>query len=245
MSVCIQKKELHAPIFEVGPKLYVYGKRALEIAQAADRAGERYQVSVIFTAQYTDIRMIADKTSHLLVFAQHMDYLYPGRGVGAVLPEALKEAGAEGVLLNHSECPMDLDSIRKCMLRAKEVGLYTMVCAESIEMAACIAGMEPDIILYEMPDLIEAKGQKHHPTEEIAAVNDIIAGIDPRIIVLHGAGIHDERDIYQIVKAGADATGSTSGIMKSEEPCRMTEKMIQAVSEAWKERAAGKQPAAG
>lgn len=245
MSVCKKKKELRAPIFEVGPKLYVYGKRALEIAQAADRAGERYQVSVIFTAQYTDIRMIADKTSHLLVFAQHMDYLYPGRGVGAVLPEALKEAGAEGVLLNHSECPMDMDSIRKCMLRAREVGLYTMVCAENMDMAAGIARMEPDIILYESPDMIEAGEQDHHHTEEIAAVNDLIAGINPRIIVLHGAGIHDEKDIYQIVKAGADATGSTSGIMKSEDPCEVAEKMIRAVSDAWKERTAEKQSAAG
>ena len=245
MSVCKKKKELYAPIFEVRPKIYVYGKRALEIAQAADRAGERYQVSVIFTAQYTDIRMIADKTNHLMVFAQHMDYLYPGRGVGAVLPEALKEAGAEGVLLNHSECPMDMDSIRKCMLRAKEVGLYTMVCAENMDMAACIARMEPDIILYEAPDMIEAEEEEQHPIEEIASVNERIAGIDPRIIVLHGAGIHDERDIYKIVKAGADATGSTSGIMKSEKPCEVTEKMIRAVSDAWKERNAGKHSAVG
>lgn len=245
MSVCKKKKELYAPIFEVGPKLYVYGKQALEIAQAADRAGERYQVSVIFTAQYTDIRMIADKTNHLMVFAQHMDYLYPGRGVGAVLPEALKEAGAEGVLLNHSECPMDMDSIRKCMLRAKEVGLYTMVCAENMDMAACIARMEPDIILYEAPDMIEAREEEQHPIEEIASVNERIAGIDPRIIVLHGAGIHDEKDIYKIVKAGADATGSTSGIMKSEKPCEMAEKMIWAVSDAWKERNAGNHSAAG
>ena len=245
MSVCKNKKELRAPVFEVGPKLYAYGKRALEIAQAADQACERYQVSVIFTAQYTDIQMIANKTNHIMVFAQHMDYLYPGRGVGAVLPEALKEAGAEGVMLNHAECPMDIETIRKCVARAKEVGLYTMVCAENIEAALCVAEMEPDIILYEEPDMIEAKEQEHHHTEEITAVNDIIAGINPRIIVLHGAGIHDEKDIYRIVRAGADATGSTSGIMKSEDPCRMTEKMIRAVSDAWSDRAAGEQSAAG
>lgn len=244
MSVCRKKKELRAPVFEVGPKLYAYGKHALEIAQAADRAGEQYQVSVIFTAQYTDIRMIAAKTNHVLVFAQHMDCVYPGRGVGAVLPEALKEAGAEGVLLNHSERPMDLETIRKCVARAKEVGLYTMVCAENVDMAVLIAEMEPDVILYETPDMIEAGAQKHHPMEEIASVNDRIAKVNPRIIVLHGAGIHDERDIYQIIRAGADATGSTSGIMKSKDPCGMAEKMICAASSAWTARMTEKLPAA-
>ena len=39
----------------------------------------------------------------VLAFAQHMDLLEVGRGVGPVLPEALKAAGAVGVLLNHAE----------------------------------------------------------------------------------------------------------------------------------------------
>ena len=56
---------------------------------AADRASRKNQVDIIFSAQYTDIRPIAEATRRIKVFAQHMDPVYPGKGIGAVLPEAL------------------------------------------------------------------------------------------------------------------------------------------------------------
>ena len=80
---------IRKPFFEIGPKTYIYGKKALELAVAADRASRKYQVDIIFSAQYTDIRPIAEATSRIKVFAQHMDPVYPGKGIGAVLPEAL------------------------------------------------------------------------------------------------------------------------------------------------------------
>ena len=54
--------------------------------------------------------------------------------------------------------------------------------------------------------------------------------------ILHGAGISDERDVYEIIRAGADATGSTSGILQAKKPEEMLEKMIRATAKAWKER---------
>ncbi|WP_372934689.1 triose-phosphate isomerase, partial [Mariniphaga sediminis] len=84
----------------------MYGERILKLALAADKASEKYDVRIIFTPQYTDIQMLAEATEHLLVFAQHMDPLPVGRGLGSVLPEAVKAAGAVGVMLNHAERPM-------------------------------------------------------------------------------------------------------------------------------------------
>ena len=60
--------------------------------------------------------------------------------------------------------------------------------------------------------------------------------ISPGMPILHGAGIHDEKDVYEIIRAGADATGSTSGILKADDPVEMMEKMIAAVAKAWSER---------
>jgi pyridoxal biosynthesis lyase PdxS len=39
-----------------------------------------------------------------------------------------------------------------------------------------------------------------------------------------------------VIKAGADATGTTSGIMKAVDPEAMMEEMISAVRSAWDER---------
>ena len=113
------------PFFEIGPKAYLYGEEMLKLARAADEASEKYDVRVILTPQYTDIPMVVANTRHVLVFAQHMDPLPVGKGLGSVLPEAVKTAGAVGVMLNHAEKPMYLSDLRKAIHRAREVGLIS------------------------------------------------------------------------------------------------------------------------
>lgn len=227
---------IKTPFFEIGPKTYVNGKEALEIAVAADEASAKFGVDVIFSAQYTDIRTIAEATSNIHVFAQHMDSVKPGRGIGKVLAESIKEAGAEGVLLNHAEKPLDLYELSKCIDRAKEVGLISLVCAGSPKEGAAVACLEPDMIIAESPALI---GVGKRGPEDKAAVNEInetIHRINPNIPILHGAGISDEEDVYQIILSGADATGSTSGIFCAQNPKEMVYKMIQSVAMAWDQR---------
>lgn len=224
------------PFFEIGPKVYVYGKDAIRLAQKADEVSRRYGVDIIFTAQYTDIRPIAEMTTQIHVFAQHMDPVYPGRGIGAVLPEALKEAGAEGVLLNHEEKQLTLKTLNQCIQRAREAGLQTLVCAGTVEEAAAVACLKPDIILAESPKLIGKRARGPEDMEDIRKINEAVHQIDPDILILHGAGISDEKDVYEVIKAGADATGSTSGILKADDPEEMIEKMISKVALAWEER---------
>ena len=89
--------KIRAPYFEIGPKCFMWGKRMLKLAQAVDKIAEKYDLDVIVTPQYADIRLIAENTKHIHVYAQHMDTLRPGRGLGSVLPESIKAAGAVGV----------------------------------------------------------------------------------------------------------------------------------------------------
>lgn len=229
----MERFTIRKPFFEIGPKTYIYGKKALELALAADRASEKYKVDIIFSAQYTDIRPIAEATSHIRVFAQHMDPVYPGKGIGAVLPEAIKEAGAVGVLLNHAERPLTLDELSRSIARAREVGLATLVCAGTPEEGAAAAVLGPDLILAESPALIGKGARGPEDMAEIARINDTVHRVAPEMMILHGAGISNEKDVFEIIKAGADATGSTSGIMKAEHPCEMLERMIAAVAAAW------------
>lgn len=221
------------PFFEIGPKGYMYGERLLKLAKAADEASRIYDVRIIFTPQYTDIRMLAEATTDLLVFAQHMDSLPIGRGLGSVLPEAVKAAGAVGVMLNHAEKPMTLSDLNKVIKRADEVGLVSIVCADTIEEAQAIANLSPNIIVAEPTELI-GTGK---PSDEkyIKETTAAIKAINPEIQVLQGAGISNGRDVYNVIKAGADATGTTSGIMKAADPEVMLHEMIKAVRTAWDE----------
>lgn len=221
------------PFFEIGPKAYLYGREVLKLAKHAERMSVRYRVQIIFTPQYVDIPILARSTKNLLVFSQHMDSLPIGRGVGSVLPEAVKAAGAVGVLLNHAEKKLPLDELERTIRRADEVGLASMACADNLEEAVAIARMRPNIIIAESPDLIGVGKRATNDRQTINEINDTIWAIDPAIRVLHGAGISCGQDVYDIISAGAQAAGSTSGIIKAGDPFAMLEEMISSVRNAW------------
>jgi triosephosphate isomerase len=228
---------LKVPFFEIGPKAYVYGETSLKIAKEADKLAEKYNVHVIYTPQYVDIPIIAHETKHISVFSQHMDPIRIGRGIGSVLPEALKSAGAVGTLLNHAEKKMTLSDISKAIKRADEVGLATAVCADNLVEALAIAQFEPNIIILEPENLIGTQQGKVSSRDYIEYINNKIKTINPDIHVLHSGGIHSGKDVYDLIFLGAEGTGSTSAIMEAEDPLKKMEEMISSVRKAWDDRA--------
>ena len=150
MSNC----KIKAPFFEIGPKSYLYGQDVIDLAIAADAASEKYDVDIIFTTPVVEIARVKAATKRIHVFAPHMDPIEPGRGLADILPESLVAAGAEGVMLNHVEKPLTFDVLEKTIARANEVGLTTIVCADSMADATKIAGLHPDIIVAEPSELI-------------------------------------------------------------------------------------------
>jgi triosephosphate isomerase (TIM) len=227
--------KIEPPFFEFGPKAFLYGRELIALAKHADRISQKYRVQIIFTPQYVDIPILASETEHLLIFAQHMDSLVIGRGVGSVLPEAVKAAGANGAMLNHAEKPLSMAEIERSIKRADEVSLGTMVCADTFENVVAIARLNPNILLAETPELIGTGKRETSDQLAIPRINEIVWGINPDIRVLHGAGISNGQDVYNIVMAGAQGTGSTSGIIRAPDPFEMLEEMIASVRAAWDE----------
>ena len=230
----MKNHSIRAPFFEIGPKSYLYGKDVLELALAADAAAEKYGVDIIFTCPVVDIRSVAQATRFIHGFAPHMDPLYPGRGLADTLPESLVAAGAEGVMLNHCEKPLAFDTLAQTIRRADEVGLVSIVCADSLADASRIAALAPDIIVAEPSELI---GTGVSVGEEyVQAATKSVKDVNPDILVLTAAGISCGQDVYNTIIAGADATGSSSGIAKAADRAAMVDEMIAAVRRAWDER---------
>ena len=227
----LKNKKIEPPFFEIGPKAYMFGDDMVSLAKTIDAAAKKYDVRVILTPQYSDIYRVAQETENILVFAQHMDSLEIGRGLGSVLPEAIKAAGAVGVMLNHVEKQLSIAELRACIRRAEEIGLYTIVCADSISEATAIAHLNPDIIVCEPSELI-GTGQTSDE-EYVQASITAVKSVNPDILVLQSAGISDGGDAYRVIRAGAEATGTTSGIMKAADKEAMVEEMISAVRRAW------------
>lgn len=230
----MEKRKISPPFFEIGPKSYLYGDDVLELALAAERASKKYNVDIIFTTPYIEIRRVAQATSRLFVFAPHMDLVPIGQGLANVLPEAIKAAGATGVMLNHCEKPLGLAMLYETIRRADELGLLTIVCADSVLETSAIAQLSPDIIVAEPTELIGTGITS--PKEYVKASTRAVKSVNPDILVLQGAGIKSGQDVYDVISAGAEATGSSSGVVNAPDRIAMVDEMIRAVRTAWDAR---------
>ena len=224
------KPKIRTPFFETGVKNYIYGDAVLQYAQVVDAAAGKYDIDVLFIAPYIEIRRVAENTKNLIVLAPYMDTLRPGRGLADVLPEAIKAAGAQGVVINHCERPMSLAAIKKTIDRANELDLLTFACADSIPEAKAIAQFQPDIINPEPTELIgssEASDMGY-----VIETLKIIKGLFPKILVEQAAGITTGQQVYDFIMVGNDAAGSASGILNSADPYALVDEMIYYVKKA-------------
>jgi triosephosphate isomerase len=221
---------VRTPFFETSVKNYIYGDAVLEYARVADEVSREFDVDVLFVAPYTDIRRVKENTDRLIVLAPYMDPIRPGRGIADVLPEALKAAGAQGVVLNHSERPVPFDQLKKTLERANELDFLTFVCSDTIENSKKIALLHPDIMNPEPTELI-GSGKVSDMGFVRDAIN-AIKSIDTSILIEQAAGITTPKQVYDFIMNGSDAVGSASGILTSAKPYELLKEMVRAVSQA-------------
>ena len=229
----VKNYKISEPFFEYGPKCYMYGETLLKIAKGLNKLSKKYGVDVILDVPDTEIRYIAENTKRIHVYSQHMDSIPVGKGMGRTLGEAVKDAGAVGVMLNHAEHKLTIEEIAEAIKRADELGLATMVCADSIDEVKAIAKLGPNILVAEPTELIGTG--KPADKEYVDEVIRVIREINPDIKPFPSAGISKGEDCYNIIKAGASASGCSSAIAKAENPLALAEEMIAAVRRAYDE----------
>ncbi|HFU4024740.1 TPA: triose-phosphate isomerase [Streptococcus suis] len=225
------KPRVKSPFFMFNPKSYLYGEELLKLAEVAEKMAERYpEISVFLTCPFADIFPVSQITRRVIVTAQHMDGICPGRGMGHVLPESLYASGARASFINHAERPITFEEIIKAVQRARDLGMVTVVCANSLQEAKAIATLEPDIILCEPTELIGT--EQTSDSSYITSTNQAIKAISPTTLVMQAAGISSPDDIKRVFELGADGTGCTSGITEARNPAEMLQAMIQMTGQA-------------
>ena len=226
----MKKARLRRPFFVINPKSYLYGADIFELAKKADSLAEQFNFDVLFTAQLIDLARIAAECPHLVPCAQSMESLMPGRGMGHVLPEALAAAGVKATFLNHAENPLSVHELAATIARAKEIGLLTVVCADSVEEGAAIARFKPDVMVCELTSLIgtgQVAGEDY-----MRSSTEAVKAVSPNTLVLQAAGIHNGQNVYDAIRYGADGTGGTSGIVAADDPFATLDEMFAALDRA-------------
>ena len=225
------KPKIRTPYFEIGTKNYIYGDEVLEYARAADAAAKKYDIDVLFITPAVEIRRVVENTQRLIVLAPYMDTLRPGRGMADILPEALKAAGAQGVVINHCEKPMSLPQMKATIDRAREMDFLVFACADTLAEARAIAQLHPDIINPEPSEIIGG-GNGVSPMSYVRQSIRAIKEIYPDILVEQAAGITNGQQVYDFIMAGSEAAGAASGIMNAGDPLAMIDEMIAATRRA-------------
>lgn len=194
------------------------GKRAVELAEKAEKVNNETGVTVGVAPQFADIRIIAETIS-ISVLAQHVDPIKPGGHTGHVLVESIKEAGAIGTLINHSERRLKLSEIDEVVRTVHENDLISVVCANNPATSAAVAALEPDIVAIEPPELIGTgiPVSKAKP-EVVTDTVKLVKKVNPRVTILCGAGISHGEDVAAALKLGTQGVLVASGIVKAKDP---------------------------
>jgi triosephosphate isomerase len=225
-------KTLRVPIFIVNFKAYVWGRKALELAEIVEEVAQESSAYLCVIPQIVDIPLIAKKTC-LSVFAPHMNSLTPGRGTGHILPEAIKEAGAVGVFINHAEKKLLLIEISETIKRAREVNLISMVGSDTLEEAEAIAKLGPDMIVSEPSNRIGTLRSVGRDAEFVKQTLRKVKNINPNISVICGAGISSGRDVKELLRLGVDGTGASKAICEAKEPKSLLIEMVRALESVY------------
>ncbi len=194
------------------------GKRAIELAKVAEDVSRETGVTIIVAPQFTDIEPVS-KTVDIPIFSQHMDAVKPGAHTGHVLAEAVKSAGADGSLLNHSERRINPSEITESVKLCAEADLRSLVCADTTEASVGIAKMMPDMIAIEPPELIGtgisvSKARPELITESVNEIRKLNRGVK----VLCGAGVTSAEDVSKALELGSEGVLVASSIVKSKNP---------------------------
>lgn len=222
---------MKTPVIVVNVKTYKEGtgKYALEIARMMEKVSDDTGMGMAIAVQTADIRMVADNVK-IPVFSQHTDAIRYGSHTGWILPESVKEAGASGVLLNHSEHPMNIKDISEGLGIAKELGLETIVCTNDIDVTMAAAALSPDFVAIEPPELIGGDISVTDAEPEIiqGAVREVM-DINPGVKVLCGAGVKSGKDVRKAIELGSKGVLLASGVVKVKDKEKVLREMASAI----------------
>lgn len=210
---------LDYPHFLINCKTYegTYGEDGLSYARTVESVAEETGATFAVAPQAVDLRLVAENTS-LPVVAQTVDPAEPGRETGGILPEAVAEAGADAVMLNHPERRDTLADVEAAVRRCGECGLDSIVCADSVEMGRAALAFDPDCLVFENPaDIASGNALARTKPELVEEFVAMVADEDPRTRVLLGGGITTANDVAKSFDLGADAAGAASAAVQADD----------------------------
>lgn len=208
------------------------GANAVELAKICGRVAKEKNIEIIPVVQVVDLYQVRQAVE-IPVWVQSVDPFPPGKFTGFVTLESVVEAGASGVLLNHSEHQLPPGTIKQILTRVakmqsfKDAKIKTMVCAKTLGQLERLVKLKPDFVGYEIVELIagDLSITKANPKAVKHAVR--IVGEIPLIV---GAGIHKAEDLLKARQLGAKGVLISSAVVLAEDPRQKLIELLNVVN---------------
>ena len=205
---------LRVPIIIVNLKTYdrTRGEGALRIARELDQVARETGVAFAVAPNAFDVRLLATGTS-LPVLSQSVDAVPEGSHTGHLTPEAARDAGALGSLVNHSEHRLRLADIEHVVDRLRGCQMDSVVCTNNATVSRAAAAIHPTFVAVEPPELIG--GDVSVTTADPGVVStsvDLVKAVATDVGVLCGAGVKTGTDVTKAIELGTDGVLLASGV---------------------------------
>ena len=211
---------LGTPAIVLNVKTYVesVGKTGFELAKICEEVASEQGASIAICPQQVELAKIASSVN-IPCFAQHADAVEPGSHTGFVTLESVKEAGASGLLVNHSEHRLKIADIDFIISKAASLNLLTIVCTNNIAVSKAVAELKPYAIAVEPPELI-GSGRAVSKEDPAIVENTVkeVKRVDESCVVFCGAGVTSGADVRAAIELGADGVLLASGVVKAKDP---------------------------
>ncbi len=193
----------------------VLGEGSVRLALAVEKASDEAGVEGIVSPPVPMISLVASRVK-IKVYSQTVGSQAGDKTTGALLPEAVRAAGATGTILNHSESRMPLGELRGLVPRLADVRMEVCLCSQTTKEAVLLSSLAPKYLAIEPPELIGSgvavsRARPELVENTVSALRE--AGYGGRILC--GAGIVSGEDVAKAVELGADGVLVASSVVKA------------------------------
>jgi triosephosphate isomerase len=201
------------------------GENSLKLAEICLKQAKEKNILIIPVVQAVDLFRVTSKLGGQ-VWVQHIDDATSGKFTGLVTTEAIAIAQGKGTLLNHSEHPIPPGTVKQIVVKAKNKGLQTMICAKTLGQLKRLIKLKPDFMGYEISEFIGTNVSitDASPKSIIKAVG--ICGEIPLII---GAGINKKEDLVKAKQMGAQGVLISSSVVLAENQELRLKELLSAI----------------
>ncbi|NHJ02233.1 MAG: triose-phosphate isomerase [Candidatus Heimdallarchaeota archaeon] len=226
-------REFFAPKIIIDFQAYpeTAGEKGMKLAKTAEKVSQELGINIAVCPSLTNLAKYSSELE-IPIFSQRLDPFSNYNKSGLIVIDMIKEAGAEGVVINPIDTQQSLFSLEKIVRESRTSRLYTVICTNNEAVSAAVTKLDPHAIAFQPPELVENRIAICDVEPAVIQNNTRRIKIEnPRISPICGAGIYTANDVEKVFELGAEGILINTIYTKSKDPNTFLMSIARVISE--------------